>query len=85
MLHGGDATALQPSLHHADVLFLCFDFDITGLLEPWQEVSLQDVRKEISFCHKVKLPIIGVVENMSSFTCPKCQVRARPTRSHPPA
>lgn len=40
-------------------------------------MSLQDVRKEISFCHKVKLPIIGVVENMSGFICPKCQVRAR--------
>uniref|UniRef100_A0A8C5LAU1 Cytosolic Fe-S cluster assembly factor NUBP1 n=1 Tax=Jaculus jaculus TaxID=51337 RepID=A0A8C5LAU1_JACJA len=38
-----------------------------------QEVSLQDVRKEISFCHKVKLPIIGVVENMSTFVCPKCK------------
>nr|KAF6490443.1 nucleotide binding protein 1 [Molossus molossus] len=38
-----------------------------------QEVSLQDVRKEINFCHKVKLPIIGVVENMSGFTCPKCK------------
>lgn len=43
---------------------------------PWQEVSLQDVRKEINFCHKVKLPIIGVVENMSGFICPKCKVRA---------
>nr|XP_025711414.1 cytosolic Fe-S cluster assembly factor NUBP1 isoform X5 [Callorhinus ursinus] len=38
-----------------------------------QEVSLQDVRKEINFCHKVKLPIIGVVENMSVFICPKCK------------
>ncbi|CAL1589005.1 unnamed protein product [Knipowitschia caucasica] len=38
-----------------------------------QEVSLQDVRKEISFCRKVKLPIIGVVENMSGFVCPKCK------------
>uniref|UniRef100_A0A8C7XK37 NUBP iron-sulfur cluster assembly factor 1, cytosolic n=1 Tax=Oryzias sinensis TaxID=183150 RepID=A0A8C7XK37_9TELE len=38
-----------------------------------QEVSLQDVRKEIRFCQKVKLPIIGVVENMSSFVCPKCK------------
>ncbi|PNI44082.1 NUBP1 isoform 3, partial [Pan troglodytes] len=40
-----------------------------------QEVSLQDVRKEINFCRKVKLPIIGVVENMSGFICPKCKVR----------
>uniref|UniRef100_A0A6I8NMX3 Cytosolic Fe-S cluster assembly factor NUBP1 n=1 Tax=Ornithorhynchus anatinus TaxID=9258 RepID=A0A6I8NMX3_ORNAN len=38
-----------------------------------QEVSLQDVRKEINFCHKVKLPVIGVVENMSGFICPKCK------------
>ncbi|XP_069763035.1 cytosolic Fe-S cluster assembly factor nubp1 isoform X2 [Narcine bancroftii] len=38
-----------------------------------QEISLQDVRKEISFCQKVKLPIIGVVENMSGFVCPKCK------------
>ncbi|NXJ03250.1 NUBP1 factor, partial [Odontophorus gujanensis] len=38
-----------------------------------QEVSLQDVRKEINFCHKVKVPIIGVVENMSGFVCPKCK------------
>ena len=39
-----------------------------------QEVSLLDVRKEINFCKKVKVPIIGVVENMSSFVCPKCKV-----------
>jgi Mrp family chromosome partitioning ATPase len=39
-----------------------------------QEVSLLDVRKEISFCKKVNIPIIGVVENMSAFVCPKCQV-----------
>ncbi|XP_078140833.1 cytosolic Fe-S cluster assembly factor nubp1 [Centroberyx gerrardi] len=38
-----------------------------------QEVSLQDVRKEIRFCQKVKVPIIGVVENMSGFVCPKCK------------
>ena len=35
-----------------------------------------DVRKEITFCRKVDLPIIGVVENMSSFVCPKCKVSA---------
>ena len=39
-----------------------------------QEVALQDVRKEISFCKKVKMPIIGVVENMSGFVCPHCKV-----------
>lgn len=38
-----------------------------------QEVALQDVRKEIDFCRKVHLPILGVIENMSQFQCPKCQ------------
>jgi Mrp family chromosome partitioning ATPase len=37
-----------------------------------QEVALMDVRKEINFCKKVKLPIIGVIENMSGYACPKC-------------
>jgi len=37
-----------------------------------QEISLLDVRKEINFCRKVNIPIIGVVENMSWFICPKC-------------
>lgn len=39
-----------------------------------QEVSLLDVRKEITFCKKVHIPIIGVVENMSGFVCPNCKV-----------
>jgi len=38
-----------------------------------QEISLMDVRKEINFCKKVGVPVLGVVENMSGFVCPKCQ------------
>ncbi|KAI3640723.1 hypothetical protein MIR68_001601 [Amoeboaphelidium protococcarum] len=37
-----------------------------------QEMSLQDVRKEINFCRKVGIQIIGVVENMAGFVCPSC-------------
>jgi len=37
-----------------------------------QEVALLDVRKEISFCRKTSIPVIGVVENMGDFICPKC-------------
>jgi Mrp family chromosome partitioning ATPase len=37
-----------------------------------QGVSLADVRKEISFCHTIRLPILGIVENMSGFVCPHC-------------
>lgn len=39
-----------------------------------QEVSLLDVRKEINFLRKVNIPIVGVIENMSTFICPKCKV-----------
>ncbi|KAI9012113.1 cytosolic Fe-S cluster assembly factor NBP35 [Phycomyces nitens] len=37
-----------------------------------QEVALQDVRKEIDFCRKAKIPILGMVENMAGFVCPSC-------------
>jgi len=42
-----------------------------------QELSLLDVRKEINFCKKVGIPIIGVVENMSGFVCPKCKTETK--------
>jgi len=42
-----------------------------------QEVALIDVRKEINFCKKVGLPVLGVVENMSGFVCPKCKVETQ--------
>ncbi len=37
-----------------------------------QEVATADVRKSINFCRQVDLPVLGVVENMSGFVCPKC-------------
>ena len=39
-----------------------------------QAVALADVRKELNFCRKVGLPILGVIENMSGFICPHCAV-----------
>ncbi|KAI7916442.1 cytosolic Fe-S cluster assembling factor nbp-35 [Pyricularia oryzae] len=38
-----------------------------------QEVSLLDVRKEIDFCHKAGIRVLGLVENMSGFVCPGCK------------
>ena len=40
-----------------------------------QEVALSDVRKCISFCHRVGLPVFGVIENMCGFVCPECGAR----------
>lgn len=37
-----------------------------------QEISLLDVRKEIDFCRKAGIRILGIVENMSGFVCPNC-------------
>jgi Mrp family chromosome partitioning ATPase len=41
-----------------------------------QHISLQDVRREITFCKKVGIPILGVVENMSGYKCPNCECEA---------
>ena len=38
-----------------------------------QEVALLDVRKEIDFCRKAGIRILGLVENMSGFVCPNCR------------
>lgn len=37
-----------------------------------QDVATDDVRRSITFCRQLKLPILGVVENMSGFVCPAC-------------
>ena len=37
-----------------------------------QEMAVIDVRKCISFCRTLNMPVLGVVENMSGFVCPKC-------------
>lgn len=47
---------------------------LTGavLITTPQEVSVMDVRREANFCKKMNIPILGFVENMSGFVCPKC-------------
>ncbi|KAM6155250.1 cytosolic Fe-S cluster assembly factor NUBP2 [Rhynchocyon petersi] len=37
-----------------------------------QAVSVGDVRRELTFCRKTGLRVLGVVENMSGFACPHC-------------
>ncbi|KAA0198649.1 Cytosolic Fe-S cluster assembly factor NUBP1, partial [Fasciolopsis buskii] len=37
-----------------------------------QRVALCDVRRELGFCTKTNLNIIGLVENMSGYRCPNC-------------
>jgi ATP-binding protein involved in chromosome partitioning len=41
-----------------------------------QDVALADVRKAAAMFRKVNVPLLGVVENMSYFTCPHCGERS---------
>lgn len=38
-----------------------------------QEVALLDAVKAIAMFRKLRIPILGIVENMSGFLCPNCQ------------
>jgi len=37
-----------------------------------QDVALLDVRKAIAMFQRLNVPIVGIVENMSTFACPHC-------------
>ena len=39
------------------------------------DVSLEDARKAVMMFHQVKVPILGMVENMSYLSCPHCHER----------
>lgn len=57
---------------HLSLVSLCKPIDGAILVTTPQEISWQDVRKEIDFCRKVNVPIIGLVVNMTDFICPNC-------------
>ncbi len=37
-----------------------------------QDIALLDARKGLNMFHKVDVPVLGVIENMSYYVCPKC-------------
>jgi len=37
-----------------------------------QAISISDVKKELNFCKKTGIRVLGVVENMAGFVCPNC-------------
>jgi ATP-binding protein involved in chromosome partitioning len=58
-------------------LTLCQSVPVTGALivTTPQDVALSDVLKAIAMFEKVKVPVLGLVENMSYFICPHCEHR----------
>jgi ATP-binding protein involved in chromosome partitioning len=41
-----------------------------------QDIALLDARKGLNMFRKVDVPVLGIVENMSYYICPKCGHRA---------
>lgn len=37
-----------------------------------QDVAVNDVRRSVSFCRSLRLPVAGLIENMSGLACPHC-------------
>ncbi len=54
------------------VMQLIPEMDGTVIVTIPSEVSRDVVKKAVSFSRQMKVPVIGVIENMSGFTCPKC-------------
>jgi ATP-binding protein involved in chromosome partitioning len=55
-------------------LTLCQRTHLTGALvvSTPQDVALLDARKALDMFHKLKTPVLGLIENMSTFCCPNC-------------
>ncbi len=60
---GDEALTIAQSIPNADGMVI--------VTTP-QDVALLDSRKAITFSSLLKLPVIGVIENMSGYKCPKC-------------
>jgi ATP-binding protein involved in chromosome partitioning len=46
--------------------------DGTVIVTTPQDVAVLDVKKSVNFVKKMELPILGIIENMKYFRCPKC-------------
>ena len=59
-------------------LTLSQKYHVTGaiLVSTPQDVALLDARKALDMFDKTKVPVLGIVENMSSYICPNCHHEA---------
>ncbi|MGB3314780.1 MAG: Mrp/NBP35 family ATP-binding protein [Albidovulum sp.] len=59
-------------------LTLCQKSHVTGALivSTPQDVALLDARRAIDMFGKLKTPILGLIENMSTYICPGCGLEA---------
>ena len=55
-------------------LTLCQRTQLTGaiVVSTPQDVALLDARKALDMFQKLKTPVLGLIENMSTYICPNC-------------
>ncbi len=55
-------------------LTLSQKYEVSGaiLVSTPQDVALLDARKALDMFDKTRVPVLGIVENMSSYVCPNC-------------
>jgi len=65
---------LPPGMGDEPLTIMQFlpDMDGTVIVTAPSEVSQVVVKKAVTFSRKLGIPVVGVVENMSGFVCPKC-------------
>ena len=53
---------------------LCQKSEVTGaiVVSTPQDVALLDARKALNMFEMLKTPVLGLIENMSSYCCPNC-------------
>jgi len=55
-------------------LTLCQRYQVSGaiVVSTPQDVALMDARRALDMFSKLKTPVLGLVENMSTYVCPQC-------------
>ena len=55
-------------------LTMCQRVPLTGavIVSTPQDIALLDARKGLNMFRKVEVPVLGIIENMSTYVCPKC-------------
>ncbi len=55
-------------------LTLCQRYEVSGaiIVSTPQDVALMDARRALDMFGKLKTPVLGMIENMSTYVCPEC-------------
>ena len=72
---GLDALIIDMPPGTGDIqLTMAQQFPLSGavIVSTPQDLALIDARKGLNMFRKVDIPVLGIIENMSTFICPKC-------------